>query len=49
MGKWRWVYDVAETAHVVVLEMLEQLELAISPFAKHGCAKRLHDLLDGDG
>jgi hypothetical protein len=32
-----------------VSEVLEQLELAICPLAKHGGGEGLHDLLDGDG
>lgn len=34
--------------HVLVLQVLQQLELAICPLGEHGSAKGLHNLLDGD-
>lgn len=35
-------------AHVLMLEVLEQLELTICTLGKHGGAEGLHDLLDRD-
>ena len=37
----------AET-DILVLDVLEELELAVSAFTENGSAKGLHDLLDGD-
>lgn len=34
--------------NIFVLEMLEQLQLAVCPLGEHRRAERLHDLLDGD-
>lgn len=34
--------------HIFVLQVLEQLQLTVCPLREHRCAKRLHDLLDGD-
>lgn len=39
---------MARRTHVLVLEMLEQLELAVSSLCEHRGAERLHNLLDGD-
>lgn len=38
-----------ETAHVLVLYVLEELELSVGAFAEDGGGKGLHDLLDRDG
>ena len=35
--------------HVFMAQVLEQLELSVSPFRQNRCAERLHDLLDSDG
>lgn len=37
------------SAHILVLYVLEELELAIGAFGEDGGAKGLHDLLDRDG
>lgn len=34
--------------HVLVADVLQQLELSVGPLAQYRCRKRLHDLLDGD-
>ena len=34
--------------HVLVSDVLEQLELSVGPLAQHGRRERLHDLLDRD-
>lgn len=35
--------------NVLMTQMLQQLELTISPFRQYRCAERLHNLLDGHG
>lgn len=35
--------------HVLVADVLQQLQLPVGPLAQHRCRERLHDLLDGDG
>jgi len=34
--------------HVLVLQVLEQLELSVCALRQNRCAERLHDLLDGN-
>lgn len=40
--------NVAERDDVLVLQVLEQLQLAICPLGEHRGAEGLHDFLDGD-
>jgi hypothetical protein len=35
--------------HVLMPQMLQQLQLSVSPLAQDGSRERLHDLLDSDG
>lgn len=35
--------------NILMAEMLQKLQFAIRPFRKYGRAKRLHNLLHGDG
>jgi hypothetical protein len=45
----QWAPNVrARGTHVLVPDVLEQLELAVCPLAQHRRRKGLHDLLDGD-
>jgi hypothetical protein len=46
MQSLRRVHSVI--THVLVSQVLEQLQLAVCPFRKHRGAEGLHDLLDGD-
>jgi hypothetical protein len=43
-----WTEGVRGKTHVLVSEMLEQLQLAVGTFRKDRSAEGLHDLLDGD-
>ena len=45
----RIVNSARAATHILVLQVLEQLQLAICPLGEHGGAEGLHDLLDGDG
>jgi hypothetical protein len=35
--------------HILMPQVLEQLQLAVGTLGQDGCAERLHDLLDGNG
>jgi len=37
-----------ESAHILVPEVFEQLELSIRPLAQDGSGEGLHNFLDGD-
>jgi hypothetical protein len=43
-----WTEGVRGKTHVLVSEMLEQLQLAVGTFREDRSAEGLHDLLDGD-
>lgn len=42
-------HQTVRKTHVLMPQMLQQLQLSVSPLAQHGGREGLHDLLDGDG
>lgn len=39
--------EVGRGTHILMLEVLQELEFSVCPLCEHRCAEGLHDLLDG--
>lgn len=47
-GAGLWGAKLAVDTHILVPEMLQQLQFSVGPFSQDRSAERLHNLLDGD-